>query len=126
MLGAESLPGLLAKAPLLQPTFTKLLRERSISAWICANDDLALLAWEFLRHQRGTLHVPSVVGFDNTPEANAVGLTSHDFRYDAMGLVAARWLQTPSAVTRRARDRFIVPGVLVCRDSLCPGSDPMA
>jgi hypothetical protein len=50
------------------------------TAWVCANDDVALAALTFLRERN--VRVPgtvSVVGFDDTLAASSQGISSHNF-----------------------------------------------
>jgi DNA-binding LacI/PurR family transcriptional regulator/DNA-binding transcriptional regulator YhcF (GntR family) len=71
----------------LEPLFERALADKNISAWVCANDAIALNALAYLRLQG--VAVPqdlSVVGFDNIPvKALENHLTSLDF--NAMGFV---------------------------------------
>jgi DNA-binding LacI/PurR family transcriptional regulator len=67
--------------------FEKALEYRDVTAWICATDQTALHALEFLRKRK--IQVPvdlSVVGFDNIPvQALENRLTTLDF--NAMGFI---------------------------------------
>jgi DNA-binding LacI/PurR family transcriptional regulator len=67
----------------LEPVLSDALKERSITAWIGANDTIALQALNYLQ-ERG-IEIPerlSVVGFDNVPDAGRVHLTSFDFNIE--------------------------------------------
>jgi DNA-binding LacI/PurR family transcriptional regulator/DNA-binding transcriptional regulator YhcF (GntR family) len=67
------------------PLFKQALANRNVTAWICANDDIALTALSYL--QAAGVRVPedlSVVGFDNQPvRALKQRLTSLDFNAPA-------------------------------------------
>jgi DNA-binding LacI/PurR family transcriptional regulator len=71
----------------MRPLFEKALADSNITAWICANDTVALLALSFLRECK--IRVPgdvSVAGFDNVPvQALENRLTTFDF--NAIGFV---------------------------------------
>jgi DNA-binding LacI/PurR family transcriptional regulator len=58
---------------------------------VCANDSLALLAHAFIVDRGG---VPGrdimLCGFDNSPFAAQLGLTTYDFCHDTMAAEAAR------------------------------------
>jgi hypothetical protein len=70
-----------------KPLFEQALKNRKITAWVCANDTLAFSALAFLKDKG--IHVPgniSVVGFDNVPVAAfELRLTTLDF--NAMGFI---------------------------------------
>jgi hypothetical protein len=64
----------------LVPHFARAVEDTTVSAWIGANDSTAAAALEFL-DARG-IRVPgdiSVFGFDNTPEAFAMDLSTYNF-----------------------------------------------
>jgi DNA-binding LacI/PurR family transcriptional regulator len=68
----------------LIPLFEKALTTSDITAWVCCNDYIALLAMDFLK-ERG-VDIPgqiSVVGFDNCFEGMNAGLTTCDFNIAA-------------------------------------------
>lgn len=102
----------------------RLLREDpGLEALVCASDSLALGAMMAVR-EAGLPHFP-VIGFDNTPVAKAVGLSSVDQRLDD---VAAGALELLMGATGRsvlphgsgaddARHRLITPQLVVRRSS---------
>jgi DNA-binding LacI/PurR family transcriptional regulator len=58
----------------------KAIADRSITAWICANDEIAIPALNYLSSCK--IKVPdeiAVIGFDNHPFAFEAGLSSFDF-----------------------------------------------
>ena len=71
----------------LTSLFKKAAADKTITAWVCANDSMAFSALSFLHEKKIT--VPgdiSVIGFDNTPvKALDNQLTSLDF--NALGAV---------------------------------------
>lgn len=97
------------------------LEDRSITAWVCNNDTLALLALDFL--ERAGVSVPrtlSVVGFDDTLEAFSRGLTSYNFASEATVQAALDHIISPRR--RRVRDPWSaeIPGVVMVRASSGP------
>ena len=69
----------------LSTEFTRALADPTITAWVAANDDVAVPALEFLR-ERG-VNVPqqiSVVGFDDSVNALANQLTSYNINLPAI------------------------------------------
>jgi DNA-binding LacI/PurR family transcriptional regulator len=64
----------------MAPVVDALLLDRSVTAWVCVSDDLALYVLAYLRAAK--VRVPediSVCGFDDTLEATRMRLTSYDF-----------------------------------------------
>jgi DNA-binding LacI/PurR family transcriptional regulator len=66
----------------MRPVFRRVVRDEEVTAWVGVNDATALAALAFLR-ERGGARV-KVVGFDNTFEALAAGMTSYDFNVPAL------------------------------------------
>ncbi len=94
---------------LLLPQFRRALEDRSITAWVGMVDEVALLGMVFLSENR--IKVPSqisVLGFDNTPDAAQIGMTSYDIGFFDMAQAALHWLSTPELV----HNPFSVPGAL--------------
>ena len=63
----------------MQPLFEQALAEKEITAWVAANDILAVIALDYLAGR--AIDVPckiSVVGFDDSPDALERGLTSYN------------------------------------------------
>jgi DNA-binding LacI/PurR family transcriptional regulator len=127
-LGALPGPELLTETeesvPLARIAVEAMLRTDSgIEALVCASDSLALGAMMAVR-EAGLPHFP-VIGFDNTPVARAVGLSSVDQRLDE---VAAGTLELLMGATGRRvlphgtrgddpRHRLITPQLVVRRSS---------
>jgi DNA-binding LacI/PurR family transcriptional regulator len=67
------------------PLFEKALADRSITAWVAANDTVAVHALAFLQEKK--VRVPddiSLIGFDDTLEAFKNGLTSYNFNIEVI------------------------------------------
>jgi DNA-binding FadR family transcriptional regulator len=65
--------------------FTRALSTPGITAWVCANDSIAVLAQKFLK--RKNIEIPrdvSLIGFDDTYEAMKLGLTSYNFNFQSV------------------------------------------
>jgi len=100
----------------LEDLFEAALADHRCTAWICANDDIALLAWSWLA-SRG-MEVGrnlSLVGFDNTLRAQENGLTSIDFLEDDLASGMLNFLLNPDRW--RANRSTFLQGSLVARSS---------
>jgi DNA-binding FadR family transcriptional regulator len=111
---------------LTEPLFDRALRDRTVTAWVCANDRVAYRALRYL--EKKGIAVPkalSVVAFDDSPLALEDNLSSYNFNrtqvmsaalnhlvYRASGRHKAAWV---------APDGFVVPRGSVAR---LPGSIP--
>jgi DNA-binding LacI/PurR family transcriptional regulator len=96
----------------------------ALEALVCASDSLALGAMMAVR-EAGLPHFP-IFGFDNTPTAQAVGLSSVDQRLGdvavgtfelLMGATGRRVLPHGSADGDDPRHRLITPQLVVRRSS---------
>lgn len=99
--------------------FRRLLDSGGSTAWVCANDMMAVLAMAFLK--RNGVSVPeqiSVMGFDNTLASWQLGITSYDFAYDRMGHLAAQAVINPSVVRRRFGRHAAIQGAIIPRESV--------
>jgi len=89
------------------PLFEKALQDEIYTAWVCANDEIAMEALSFLRTKNIRIpHDISVVGFDDSLDAHLEQLTSYNFNTN--GIVHAminhivsprRWHWTSSQKT---------------------------
>jgi DNA-binding LacI/PurR family transcriptional regulator/DNA-binding transcriptional regulator YhcF (GntR family) len=115
-----------AVASRMRPLFESALSARpQATAWVGANDTVALAAARFLRQAGRRVPVDAaVVGFDNTLEALREGLASYDFNLPA--LASALLDHVLGWRTRPGRDRgpvVEIPGLLVERESLGPAAE---
>lgn len=97
--------------------FRRALEDRSITAWVGMTDEAALLGMVFLTENR--IKIPSqvsVLGFDNTPDAAQVGMTSYDVGLFEMGKAACQWLGTPQLL----HSPYVVSGTLFERRTTAP------
>lgn len=108
-----------ANSRLMRPVFESLLGDPSITAWVCANDELAALAHHFLRRNGKRISQDlSLVGFDNAPLAARMGIATYDFGYDRMGNMAVHWLADPGSVTPNRRKTITHIGTVLVRSSV--------
>lgn len=69
----------------MEPLFKQALLRSDITAWVCADDIMALSAMRFLR--KNNIDIPgriSVVGFEDIPQAFRASLTTYN--YDVQGI----------------------------------------
>jgi DNA-binding LacI/PurR family transcriptional regulator len=102
----------------LRPIFEQVHAESSVTAWVCSDDSLAVLAHAFITQKGRTPGVDlSLASFDNSRIANTLGITSYDFGFDVMGRLAAHCLVAPHLTSFDQTNSMHVPGQLVSRAS---------
>ncbi|MBN1600681.1 MAG: substrate-binding domain-containing protein [Chitinispirillaceae bacterium] len=103
----------------MRPLFEKALDDKSISAWVMANDFTATMAIDYLKER--SVKIPenlSVISFDNTIDAMEYQLTSYDFNNSGIISVILRFILAPHTVKKGRKDGCIeVDGALVVRRS---------
>jgi len=112
---------MIALAAKMRAMFEKALLDKEITAWVCANDELAIVACEFLQQmekiKRRRLKI-ALIGFDNNPMTPLPGISTYDLRYDLMGRLAIECIAHPQALFgRRTNRKILTPGTLVLRSS---------
>lgn len=104
----------------LQPLFEQARALADVSAWVCANDGVAIHALRFLR-ARG-IGVPgevSVLGFDNTGDASYNDLTSYDFDVAAVALKMLDHILRPDSTLFPPNQRIVnSEGIVIPRGSV--------
>jgi DNA-binding LacI/PurR family transcriptional regulator len=101
-----------------RPLFEQAFADQSITAWVCACDEFAVLAGAFIREKGRKPGVDlSLAAFDNERIANTLGITSYDFGFDAIGRLAANCLAAPQTVRLDETRSIRIPGQLVARAS---------
>jgi len=106
------------RSVLYHDVFTEALSREGITAWVTYNDSVAFGALEFLEEHG--VSVPgrlSLVGFDNTGEALARGLTSYDFNIPAIMHAVVEHILAPTARRRQKHVVVEIPGRVMERDS---------
>jgi DNA-binding LacI/PurR family transcriptional regulator len=102
-------------------SFRALLKERKITCWVCANDDIACSAWMFLRESGpDAMRRVSLASFDNSYVAYRLQLASYDFRFDKY---ARELIWNIAAYANRGRRSnattvVVTGGQLIVRESL--------
>jgi DNA-binding LacI/PurR family transcriptional regulator len=95
--------------------FERALRDEGVTAWICVNNELAMLALAYLSSVGRESDI-AVIGFDNTTESYKLGLSSYDFSMDRVAHAVMQFLARD--MSRAHEERFIlVPGRLIPRNS---------
>lgn len=121
-LGAQLIPAITAQLTesRLKPLLDRAAADRSITAWVGANDDAALCALRYLARRR--IDVPgtiSIVGFDGTRDGLLARLSSFDFNTPAFVKTALELVLHPrnrrAAGTPMAID---IAGVLLMRETV--------
>jgi DNA-binding LacI/PurR family transcriptional regulator len=103
----------------LLPLFEQALGIPDVTAWVCANDGIAIHALRFLRLRK--VPVPeqlSVVGFDNTGDASYNNLTSYEFDVSAIALKMLDHILRPESALFPAPQRVVnSEGMVIPRGS---------
>ncbi|MBD3345716.1 MAG: hypothetical protein GF401_11705 [Chitinivibrionales bacterium] len=101
----------------LRTLFKKALTDTEITAWICANDQVAVAAYDYCR-ERG-IDIPgklSIVGFDDSYEALEKGITSYNFNIRGiMNAMIGYILNTRSYPGTYQRRPIEIEGMIVQR-----------
>lgn len=100
----------------LEGLFQRALESRDLTAWVCANDDIARLAWAWL-DRRGVVvgRDIALAGFDNSLRAQDLGLTSVGFREEDLAAGMISYLLDPGRW--RTGGSVALEGALVVRGS---------
>jgi len=109
-----------------RPLFEQALADPSITAWVSANDEIAVSALEFLREKR--VAVPgriSLVSFDDSTAAIANRITSYNFQLERIVAAAFRHLLDFKRPQRLRWPRVVdIPGTIVTRQTSGPAPLP--
>ena len=95
------------------------LLDQGVEAFVCASDSLALGALEAVRRRGFEGPQAPVVGFDNTPVARAIGLSSLDQPVEQAAEVLCRQLVSlvnPSAGSTPPAEHVLLEPSLVVRE----------
>jgi DNA-binding LacI/PurR family transcriptional regulator len=117
--GPETVEAMLrqARSRLATPIFEAALRQADASAWVLASDYMAEGCLAFLSaHGRRVPQDVSVVGFDDSPDAFRLDLTSYSFDPQAVAQALLRHILNPVAAgSRRGREVVEVKGFVNAR-----------
>jgi DNA-binding LacI/PurR family transcriptional regulator len=104
----------------MEKLFRRALKDRGVSAWVCANDSEAIQALDFLkRHGIAVPRALSVAGISNTIDAVRFNLTSCGDDYNTIFRAMADYVVRPGVPSRDAKVRPIT-GFIVERGSTGP------
>jgi DNA-binding FadR family transcriptional regulator len=100
------------------PLFDTALARKDITAWVCCNDELGLLARQYLlnRNIRPGADI-ALAAFDNTLYARANDITSYDFALRDLGYAAVQCLARPRYFPPAAQGPKRIEGELIMRGS---------
>jgi DNA-binding LacI/PurR family transcriptional regulator len=103
----------------MKPMFEKALENKSITAWVMANDFAATIAVDYLKERN--IRIPddiSVISFDNTLDSMEYQLTSYDFNNHGIITMILRYILAPHTIKSGRKGGCIeVDGTLVVRRS---------
>jgi DNA-binding LacI/PurR family transcriptional regulator len=94
------------------------LKQNDATAWVCANDRLALETIDFLTWNK--IPVPgqiSVMGFDDTVEAYNKNLTTYNFHLEEAAYKMISYILNPRQVGRELKWNTEIEGAVVPRGS---------
>jgi hypothetical protein len=100
--------------------FEQAMHDPHITAWVCANDSIALSALELWRYSEAqNRRKIALTGFDNCFHAALADLTSYDFGEDRLSEAMLTHLldNTKSARTTQRDCRIAIPGQIIIRSS---------
>ncbi|MBD3321137.1 MAG: GntR family transcriptional regulator [Chitinivibrionales bacterium] len=103
----------------LEPLFDRALTRTEITAWIGANDLVAVMALDFCKRK----HVPvpgkiSVIGFDDSSEALRNQLSSYNFNHLALAHACINSILRPGSIrTLRKKNVVDIDGLVMERSS---------
>jgi len=98
----------------MKAAFDAALEDTAITAWVGANDRIALMAYFYLRNNnREPSRDIAVAGFDNSFESTAYGISSFCFNHPAALSAALDYIFSPSATrVKEGITHVAVPGIL--------------
>ncbi|MBD3319814.1 MAG: GntR family transcriptional regulator [Chitinivibrionales bacterium] len=101
------------------PLFKNALRDKNITAWICANDLIASMALSYLRTKN--IKVPqdiSIIGFDDTLDAMGERITSYNFNLQSIAEAMINFILHPYGFKRVWKRKITdIEGSLVVRST---------
>ena len=101
---------------LFEPLFKKAVAQKDLTAWVCCNDQVAILAKAFLEREKPLyLDKITIVGFDNSQQSLLQGITSYDLGYRQVGFMSVGALAHPKLFRWDKYNRSTVPGQLYVR-----------
>jgi DNA-binding LacI/PurR family transcriptional regulator len=103
-----------------EPLFRKALALKRVTAWVCVNDAMALVAQDYLKARKiGMPQRLSLIGFDDTMEAFGQGLSSYNFNVANVVQTMLGHLLKPSRKSETAA-AVELPGIVMQRTTSGP------
>ena len=104
--------------------FKEAIDDPSITAWVCANDSLAIMAKSFLQKTQSSAICErlSVAGFDDLPLATEYNLTSYNFAPMTIIDKAVGYLVYPKQEFFKNKTRIECEGLLIDRGVTMPNT----
>jgi hypothetical protein len=111
----------------MTPLFRRALGDKTITAWLMANDYTAILALDYLKEKK--IQIPqqlSVAAFDNTLDAMEYQLTSYDFNSPGLVQAMLRHILDPGMIPAGRRGTVIeAEGSIVVRRTVGENTPPI-
>lgn len=105
----------------LQPLFEQAFLDKNITAWVCADDWMAIGALRFLRNKGVAIPQQiSVVGFEDTADAYSNGLTTFNYDINAITQSMVAFISNPQIFPLKHGHIIEKSGFLVVRQSTGP------
>ncbi len=99
--------------------FEQALTDTKITAWVCINDELAILAKAYLTFKGKKIPDDiSLASFDNSPASYRYGISSYHFSYEKMGNLSVQFIGKPQTIRSGKQGDFPIRGTFVVRNSL--------
>jgi DNA-binding GntR family transcriptional regulator len=100
--------------------FSQAARQKDITAWVCANDAVAVAAREYLlENQSAKKHHTGIIGFDDSPDAAYHRITSYNFNIPALARQSIWSVLRPHSAPRSSpQSPRHVQGMIIERDSV--------
>ncbi|MBD3322054.1 MAG: GntR family transcriptional regulator [Chitinivibrionales bacterium] len=109
----------------IEPLFEQALSGSRCTAWVCCNDEVALMAREYLdRHRLAVPSDISLAGFDDSVPALHNGLTSYNFNLGAAAHAMMDFILTRSSRRRQTHGKTVeIDGSIIERVTTAPLKD---
>ena len=99
----------------MRPMFTKALKKDECTAWVCANDNTAFMAMDFLNEHRA--RKIAIAAFDDTFEAFRRGLTSYNFNIHGLVQLMLAHVLNPAPRKGKELKSTEIEGMVVVRNT---------
>jgi hypothetical protein len=100
--------------------FARALAKKEITAWICANDNVAIMARDYLLKKR--IPVPekiSIIGFDDSDNAYSKRITSYNFNLGLAARYIVGYVLNRRIISKSLRHKkTVIKGMIVERETV--------